>query len=406
MPSYVTSVFLALLLLVDPAFSFGAFGHRVIADLAQDMLTPKARAQAAALLGPPSGGGAGGAAFRLSSISVWADDIKSLRPDTRTWHYVTLQLDEARYDKVKAPAGRPPDSPNVITALNRSLAVLKDASADRYAREEALKWAVHLVGDLHQPLHVGEDHDRGGNLAKVKVGRRTENLHAVWDYVLLERLKLSADSLRLLLARGIAGDASFIPRNAKGTVEDWVDETHAKTRGCYMFRGKPLRKGMAVSLDRTYTRPNTLVVLEQLKIAAVRLALVLNRALDPAAPPLPPAPLRLPSGWREDTAAYFKDAPEETADAIRPGESGKGGPPSADRGHAKVKSKAPKAPGSGASVPETEAATVGKYAWSANSEVYHFADCADVARIKPKNLARGDIPPPEKTLHSGCPRKP
>lgn len=377
MSFYVTSVFLSLLLLVDPAFSFGAYGHRVIADLAQDMLTPKARAQAAALLGPPSGGGTGGADFRLSSISVWADDIKSLRPDTRTWHYVTLQLDEMRYDKAKTPAGRPPDSPNVITALNRSLQVLKEASANRYAREEAIKWVVHLVGDLHQPLHVGEDHDRGGNLAKVKVGRRTENLHAVWDYVLLERLKLSADSLRTLLARGIAADPSFISRNAKGTVEDWVDETHAKTRNCYLFQGKPLRKGIAVSVDRTYTRPNTLVVLEQLKIAAVRLALVLNRALDSAAAPLPPSPLRLPSGWREDTAAYFKDAPDEPAKAAGPAEPWKSARPSG-----------------------------GKYAWSAHSKVYHFADCADVARIKPKNLARGDSPPPEMTLHSGCPRKP
>ena len=383
-PSF-TTLFPALLLCVHSAFSFGGLGHQVVADLAQDMLTPKARAQAAALLGPPTGGGSGGAGFRLSSVSVWADDIKSLRPETRTWHYITLQID--------APGG-PPDSPNVVTALNRSLAMLKDASADRYAREEALKWVVHLLGDLHQPLHVGEDHDRGGNLAKVKVGRRTENLHAVWDYVLLERLHLTADSLRSLLGRGIAADPAFIPRNAKGTVEDWVEETHAKSANCYMLHGKRLRKGMAVSLDRTYTRPNTLVVLEQLKIASVRLAFVLNRALDPAASPIPAAPTRLPAGWSEDTAAWYKGDPEEAGSKEKRASGEKAVSTDKDGPAPAGTSKAP----SPANAP--------KYAWSANSKVYHYAECADVARIKPKNLKRGDIPPPEMTLHSGCPRSP
>ena len=101
---------------------------------------------------------------------------------------------------------------------------------------------------------MGEDRDRGGNLAKVKVGRRTRNLHEVWDYVLLERLNLPADSLRPLLARSLAADPAFIARHSGGTVEAWVDETHAKTAACYLLHGKRMRKGIAVSLDRTYLR--------------------------------------------------------------------------------------------------------------------------------------------------------
>jgi hypothetical protein len=364
----VTSLWLALVFTLAFAFetshAFGALGHQVVADLAQDMLTPRARAQALALMGPPSGGGKGGPGARLSAISVWADDVKSLRPETRPWHYVTLQLAEPGYHPAKA------DSPNVVTALNRSLRVLADTAAGRYAREEALKWTVHLVADLHQPLHVGEDRDKGGNLRKVKVGRRTRNLHEVWDYVLLERLKLPLDSLRAMLARSIAADPGFIARNARGTVESWVDETHAKTAAAYRLHGRPMPKDRdkAVQLDRAYLRQNALVVLEQLKIASVRLAMALNAALDPAAPKTPPPPARVPSGWREDTAAWFA-AGEDAAGLPR----------------------LPRLP---------------QFAWSVNSKVYHFSDCRDVGRIKPENLRRNNAPPPGLALHSGCPRKP
>jgi hypothetical protein len=341
-------------------------------------------------MGPPTGGGKGGPGARLSAVSVWADDIKSLRPETRPWHYVTLQLSEPGYDPAKA------DSPNVVTALNASLRVLADTAAGRYAREEALKWAVHLVADLHQPLHVGEDRDRGGNLRKVKVGRRTRNLHEVWDYVLLERLKLPLDSLKTMLARSIAADEGFVSRNAKGTVESWVDETHAKTAAAYRLHGRPMPKDRdkAVQLDRKYLRENALVALEQLKIASVRLAMVLNAALDPAAPKVPPPPARVPPGWREDTAAWFaagEDADEAEAGAGRPGKAAPATGPASDA----------------AASPGTEGRPhLPRFAWSGNSKVYHFADCRDVGRIKPRNLRRGDAPPPGLALHSGCPRKP
>lgn len=369
------------LLLPGRASAWGSLGHQVVADLAQDMLTPAARAQAAALLGPPSGGGSGGAAFSLASVSVWADDIKSLRPETRPWHYVTLQLAEPGF-KARRAFGNPADSPNVVTAYEAQMAVLRNAQADRYAREEALKWVVHLVGDLHQPLHVGEDRDKGGNLAKVKVGRRTRNLHEVWDYVLLERLNLPGDTLRARLGRALAADTASLARIARGGVVDWVDEAHAKTRDCYLLHGKPLKKGIAQSLDRTYLRPATLVALEQLKVAGVRLAQSLNQALDPAAPPRPPAPSLGAAAMAAQAAPDWFAAAEPD-----PGET-----PS--RGASRATGTA-EAPGAGS----------GRYGWSANSKVYHYAECAALLRIKRKNLRRGDTVPPGMTLHAGCPRR-
>ncbi len=262
--------------------------------LAEDGMTPKARSAVQALLQGDAQGNGNVTVGSLAQISTWADDIRTLRPETRPWHYVNIELEEKGYS---ASA----DTPNVVTALEREIAVLADANADRYARQEALKWVVHLVGDLHQPLHVGEDHDKGGNLFKVKVNRRTHSLHQVWDFLLIERLHLPEDALRTMLETDLARNPAFLLRNAQGTVRGWVDETHAKASACYLLHGKPMRKGIKISLDKDYVQAATLTVLEQLRLAGIRLAFVLNGALDPQGP-------RQPT-WQAYAAAARLSAP-------------------------------------------------------------------------------------------------
>jgi hypothetical protein len=360
-----------------PIHGFGVLGHQVIAAMAEDMLTPKAKAEVKALLAPAGGAGT------LASISTWADEVRMLRPETRPWHYVTIQITAPGYDSAQA------DSMDAIKALKRQSSILARPQADRYAREEALKWMVHLVGDLHQPLHAGEDHDKGGNLAQVRLNRRSYNLHEVWDYVLLERLHLPLDSLRDLLEREIAADAEFRKRNAQGTPESWADDTHAQSPGCYLLHGKPMRKGIKVQLDKAYVDAATRTTFVQLKKAAVRLAYALNRALDPGAA-MPAPALRTPPGLPGDTAAFFAQADPvlEAADGGREdtGDTRNSAGPGGKRGSARI-------PG-------------GAYSWSGNSAVYHVSACADVARIKKKNLQTADAPPPGKRLHAGCPPKP
>jgi hypothetical protein len=359
--------------ITSSAHAWGAQGHQVIAALAEDMLTPGAKIAVTQILGPAGG------AVSLASVSIWADDIRMLRPDTRPWHYATLQLAALQYDPAQA------DSADVVKALTRELSILENPASERYAREEALKWCVHLIGDLHQPLHVGEDHDKGGNLQPVKVNRRSYNLHAVWDYVLLERLHLETDTLRALLARDIAAEPGFIGRNAGGSVRQWADETHAKSAACYALRGKPIRKGIKAQLDKAYVDAATATVLAQLKLAAVRLAYSLNRTLDPGAriqarPPVAPA-----QGWRQDQGGFFRHADAITdGDARDSGSAARAGP---DRNR-----KAPRRP----------KASQSGFAWSVHSQVYHFSACPDVARIKKGNLRLGDAPPPGLHLHAGC----
>jgi len=319
----------------------------VVGALAEDMLTPKAEAQVKALMGSEGG------PATLAAVSTWADEIRASHPATRPWHYITLQIDDPHPDVARA------DTPNAVTALDKEMAVLADPGAERNAREEALKWVVHLVGDLHQPLHAGEDHDKGGNLEQVEVSGRSYALHAVWDYVLLEGLQLPVDSVKAMLEREIAADPAWLTRNAQGTPSGWALETHALSPACYLLHGKRIPKDGKAQLDRDYVRAATLTCLAQLKRAGARLAFVLNRALDPGSGQ--PA-VRAPPGGAPGASASFAHA-----DGLREGGS-----------HA-------------------------RYAWSANSKVYHYSECADVKRIRKKNLVTSDIPPPDKTLHRGCP---
>lgn len=374
-PARLSVFFLALLLslsgAVRPACAFGALGHQAIAALAEGMLTPRAKAEVDALLAPYA---ASGGPATLASVSTWADEIRMLRPHTRPWHYVTIQIGEAGYDSARA------DSSNVIKALKGQLGVLARPDAGRYAREEALKWVVHLVGDLHQPLHAGEDRDKGGNLAKVQVNRRTYNLHEVWDHVILERLHLPLDSLLPMLKRRMAADTGFAARYARGTVESWADDTHAKARACYLVNGRLLRKGIKAQLDKAYLDAATLTLLDQMQKGAVRLAFALNRVLDPQgaarAPAAPAAKRGTASQRAADSAAFIPPVPP--APSV----------PSADP-----------SPGDSRGNP----AATGAYAWSVNSKAFHHASCADVARIQKRHRRYGNAPPPGKRLHRGCP---
>lgn len=334
-----------LLSFVHGAYAFGEFGHQLIASIAQDLLTPEAKRQVQSIL---RAAGGGEEALDIVQISVWADKIRRLRPETASWHYVTLQLSETRYDPQRTK------TPNVVTALEKSSAILSKKDVDRYVREEALKWVVHLVGDLHQPLHVGEDHDMGGNLVRVKVNRRSYSLHEVWDNVLVERLDLDVDSLQSILVHEIVADPTYLSRHRSGTVRDWVNATHAKTRICYSLHGKTMKKGLKLSLDKAYLDNATVLVLDQIKMAGIRLAVVLNSTLDPI---------------------------------------GSKGPMVLSRPIREKSRHQPNGPGR----PEH------KFYWSANSKTYHFSNCADLARIKRKNLRKNDIPPPNLHLHANCP---
>lgn len=165
---------LILALAPPPARAWGQLGHRLVAALAEDELSPAARAEVARLL-------ADEAEPTLPGIAGWADDLREHDPDlgrrSAPWHYVNLGEQGCSYDVSR-------DCRNgrcVIEAIRAQTAILADRKQTLIARRQALKFVVHFIGDVHQPLHAGYARDKGGNTVQVQVNGRGSNLHSLWD---------------------------------------------------------------------------------------------------------------------------------------------------------------------------------------------------------------------------------
>ena len=152
----------------QPALAFGGMGHRLIAERAEAQLSPAARAEAARLLAQEPGA-------TLVSISTWADENRTL--GTAAWHYVNFPRGAAcQYDAARLCI----EGNCVVGALEKQVALLASSASDA-ERLTALKYVVHLVADVHQPLHAGYFDDRGGNSYQLQAFDRGTNLHALWD---------------------------------------------------------------------------------------------------------------------------------------------------------------------------------------------------------------------------------
>ncbi len=259
-------------------------GHAIIAAVAADRLTPRARAAVKDILkNDPTG-------HTLVAVSAWADTVrKTAMPETYNWHFVDIPLSaqppayDAARDCRPTPAGD-----CIIAALDRQVAVLTDKNESPTDRAEALKFITHLVGDLHQPLHCAErDHDAGGNAVKVTfLGATHEpapfqglwNLHAVWDGGMVDKTGLGRPAYAQRLRNWIAiHDVAAIEA---GTFIDWAEETHreAVNHAYRTANGADAFPTTDGTVGLEYQVANIGVVDQQLARAAVRLAKVLNDA--------------------------------------------------------------------------------------------------------------------------------
>lgn len=169
-------------LAATPAAAWGPVGHRITGQIAQDNVSGQTRARIEQILGTEE----------LPEASTWPDEQRS-NPDEfwqRTsypWHFVTLPVGQSPEQLEHPPEG------DAATALRAFTATLRDPAASRDDKALALRFVVHIVGDLHQPLHVGKPGDRGGNDVKVKWfdDPVVQNLHWVWDEGMIRRQELS-----------------------------------------------------------------------------------------------------------------------------------------------------------------------------------------------------------------------
>lgn len=244
---------LLLALHVPAVFAWGNAGHRIVADLAWMQLTPQARVAASRLLALEPGA-------TLASVSTWADDNRD--DATRAWHFVNLPKDSCRYDAARDC----PDGQCVIAAAERQLAVLGASGESDAQRLQALKYVVHLLADVHQPLHAGQFADRGGNRYQLQAFGEGTNLHALWDSGLLHRHRTSAAAL--------AGASKAAAASA--TVVD-LDLTRAAQESCRIVTTPGFYPPHTLPAD--YVERIAPVLEQRLVLAGARLAGWLNRVL-------------------------------------------------------------------------------------------------------------------------------
>jgi hypothetical protein len=274
----------SLALAPSPALAWGKTGHRVVAAIADTQLSGLARAHVKEILG---------GAESLTEAATWPDEMRSdpaafWQKTSTPWHYVTL--DGIIYDHA------PPEG-DALKALDHFRAVLQDPKASLADKQLALRFVVHIVGDLHQPLHVGKCCDRGGNDVKVKWFGKPTNLHAVWDSALVDDEQLSFTELAAKLERH-TGPAQVIawwdinPRDwitESGQIRDSLYPTDAdKARAS---KGKKQKRGEDAlpDLSYSYVYRSTPIMEERLSKAGVRLAAYLNDIFSHPQPVAEPA---------------------------------------------------------------------------------------------------------------------
>ena len=273
--SFLVAAAVTAALIPSPAFAWGKTGHRVVAALADAQLSGLTRAHVKELLGVES----------LDEASTWPDEMRSApgqfwQKTATPWHYVTLN--GVIYDHA-------PSEGDALEALNRYSATLKDPNASLADKQLALRFIVHLVGDLHQPLHVGKCCDKGGNDVKVKWFGRDMNLHSVWDSAIVDEEQLSFTEMAAKLGRHTSNDD--VIRWWDVNPRDWISESGQIRETVYPTLPPAGAKGKdgkpaVPELSYAYVYKYTPVMEQRLKQAGVRLAAYLN-AIYASPQPLP-----------------------------------------------------------------------------------------------------------------------
>ncbi|MFS4456799.1 S1/P1 nuclease [Maribacter sp. 2304DJ31-5] len=228
-------------------------GHRVIGEVAENYLSRKARKAIAKLLNGQS----------LAAISNFGDEIKADKRyrEFSAWHYVNFPEDK-KYGEVP-----PSKYGDLITGIHKCISVVKDQNSPSGQKAFYLKLLVHLIGDLHQPMHVGRLKDRGGNDLQVQWFGRESNLHKIWDLNMIEDYGMSYTELAEKLPKI---NKAQVKELQKGDIYDWVEESRDIANLLYAS----VTAGEKIGYGYGYKWWGT--VEHQLQKGGVRLAAVLN----------------------------------------------------------------------------------------------------------------------------------
>ncbi|MCS6974719.1 MAG: S1/P1 nuclease [Cyclobacteriaceae bacterium] len=242
---------LIILLINLSAWAWGPTGHRVTGYIAEKYMTKKAKKTVRRILGGHS----------LAMVSTWMDEVRSDSAYNymTDWHWVTIPDGQTYEQAEKNPKG------DVIMTIERIITELKSKKLSPREEAERIKVLVHLVGDIHQPLHVGRGDDRGGNDIRVTWFRTDSNLHRVWDSDMIDDTRLSYTELAESL---LAPTDSLLKVWQRSNVRDWAYESMNYRKQVYDIGNK--------RLGYEYTYKYFYIVRERLLQAGIRLAGLLN----------------------------------------------------------------------------------------------------------------------------------
>lgn len=232
---------------------WGATGHRTIGKIAEDYLTSKSKRKIEDLLNGQS----------LALVSTFGDDIKSDKRynDFYTWHYVNMPFGVKYEDSEKNEKG------DLVFGIEKCKQVLLDKNTSKDDKAFYLKLLVHLIGDLHQPMHVGRAEDKGGNDIQVRWFNDGTNLHRVWDSDMINHYNMTYTELAENADKISKEQVKFLQ---KGAIMDWANETQQLAIKVYDS------VEIGEKLGYNYVYANFELVRSQLQVGGIRLAKVLN----------------------------------------------------------------------------------------------------------------------------------
>ena len=231
------------------SFGWGSVGHKLVAKIAYSQLRPSVKDSLALYLRGAT----------IEEASVWMDEIKADKSYDfqKPWHYINIDKGTEYHDG---------DTGNIVWEINRIIPELQNRQ--NYSREKIeidLKILIHLLGDLHQPLHVGYAVDQGGNTIKIFYAATPSNLHRVWDTDIIHDGVLGKPLDWSKLDQFTPQELADIKRY---DVVAWLNESRAKLDTVYNFKGD--------NLTQKYVDKNASIVEHQLLVGGLRLGAILN----------------------------------------------------------------------------------------------------------------------------------
>jgi hypothetical protein len=203
----------------------------------------------------------------LAEVSNWADEHRN--SNSGAWHYVNVPISEPRYDSRFCPS-----KGCVVTKIEDFKRVLQNPKANRDEKQQALKYLIHFIADLHQPMHVADNDDRGGNNTQVRFFNRGTNLHRLWDSQLIEYE--SENEQGWLRDINSLATPQNVSQWSKGTAEDWATESLQIAKEAYRSQDTKMVMKSGTKLGDDYCRFALPIIQTQLAKAGIRIALMLN----------------------------------------------------------------------------------------------------------------------------------